>query len=49
MSEKEYWFKIEGKIYAGDEDDAYEQLSNIINTTNCERVFYEVEEDKNVS
>jgi len=48
MSEqREYWFKIEGKIYAEDEDDAYKQLHAMaIAGTNCAMAFYLVEEAK---
>jgi hypothetical protein len=48
MEEKDFWFKIEGKIYATDEKDAYEQLEQMaIAGKNCERVTYHAEEDKN--
>ena len=46
--QKDFWFKIEGKIYATDEEDAYEQLHKMAEAgKNCERASYEVEEDKN--
>ena len=41
--EKDYWFRIEGKIYAKDGEDAYEPLKKMaIAGKNCERAFYEV-------
>ncbi len=47
MEDKEYWFKIEGKIYAKDYEDAHEQLRKMaIVGKNCERAFYEVDEDE---
>jgi hypothetical protein len=47
MSEqKTYWFKIEGKLYAEDKEEAYDQLHNMaIAGENCERAFYELTED----
>lgn len=45
--EKTYFFKIEGRIYATDEEDAYNQLHNMAEVgRNCERAFYEIDEDK---
>lgn len=47
MEQKDFWFKIEGKIYATDEEDAYNQIHKMaIAGENCERAFYEVDEDK---
>ena len=49
MTQKDFWFKIEGKVYARDKEDAYEQLREMaIVGKNCERAFYEVDEDKEV-
>lgn len=50
-SDKEYWFKLEGRIYAKDREDAQEQIDKMaIAGVNCERVFKELtEEEKEVS
>ena len=45
--EKEYYFKIEGRILAKDDDDAREQVEKMANTTNtiyCENSVDEVDE-----
>lgn len=45
MTEKEYWFKIEGRIYAENRDEANEQIHNMaVVGKNCERAFYKVDE-----
>ena len=47
MEQKDFWFKIEGKIYATDEEDAYNQLREMaIVGENCERASFNAEEDK---
>ena len=44
---KEYYFKLEGRIYADDLDDANDQIEKMaIAGVNCERVFRELEEIK---
>ena len=44
---KDYWFKIKGKIYAKDYEDAHEQLREMaIVGKNCERTDYSIEEDE---
>ncbi len=46
-TQKTYWFKIEGRIYATNEEDAREQIYKMaIAGENCERAFYNIEEDK---
>ena len=46
-TEKTYWFKIEGRIYARDYNEAREQVENMaIAGTNCEGAIYDIEEVK---
>lgn len=44
-TQNEYWFNIEGKIYAEDEDEAYENLHKAL-SGKVERAFYNITENK---
>lgn len=45
--EKTYYFKIQGKIHAVDEDEAREQVYNMANTSNADIAESTVEEAEN--